>query len=683
MGRFYKFATYSLITFTIFFGGFSFAHAGVFDVFNFFNKVGNFKKIGIDFNKLFARGELVEFFNKDGASITSIPCGETFSVQSEGNDGNEIWIIQSKNGSVRYDGLLPVPLTYTTNCGDDVGIYYQTFYSYFNGQKNEQTSQNIIFEILPSAGGSQSQLPSPDGDSQEEEPDVDSSLIKINEICRVSIIKNSVPINDIRRFQISVGNIVDWIIEGDPGLSIYWFGTGISDPDGVFVGVTPYKLTYQYKDYDVGKYVRHAEAKDSNGNIICRSGNMLVRVVAGASETPLVSILPTPTPTPESLLIPKFRPESGFGFSKDIYSWMAIDYSDINAIKNQMSLLKQAGVSGVQVYLMRWSEVGLNLDRTVSPFAAHDQINNRIMNVASDAGMEIYSEFFSHEPGLFESVTKNSNSNYPINVPKNQVSPLKEVVKNGLISQFYNYVYETVNKYPQIKYWGFINEADTYELEDLIILQNTFYDAVKSANSTALVGSASPTFPELLAPREKLHPTVISAMNSGRTNWLRTHPEIYNFWKSFYSRSKYDFVQVHQLGMRYWTASGEWKDDGFKISSSGQAVFDPVSSSRWQLLKSGIDNVRTLTGNKQITSQVDIGTDLSIGHPDYWPRVGINFEEAASGKYGYNMLDIYQLKENMIIQPSGREEHYIETFVFDKEGVPTDLYKSIQKTNQK
>src|SRR3990167_6661278 len=66
-------------------------------------------------------------------------------------------------------------------------------------------------------------------------------------------------------------------------------------------------------------------------------------------------------------LAPEFRPESGFGFSQKTYPFFGIDYSDPAQIKKQVKMLKQAGITSVQVYF-NWSEVVERPDGTVTHF---------------------------------------------------------------------------------------------------------------------------------------------------------------------------------------------------------------------------------------------------------------------------------------------------------------------------
>lgn len=390
---------------------------------------------------------------------------------------------------------------------------------------------------------------------------------------------------------------------------------------------------------------------------------------------------------------PEFRPESGFGFSQKVYPWFGIDYSDPVEIRKQVRLLKQAGITSAQIYF-NWSEVVERPDGTVT-HSDNWRIPDMVVGILTEEGTEIHAEIFTHFTGVFESGAKNSNSILPINVPVNQVAPLGEIIRLGKIKQFRSWARQLVSRYPQIKFWGFLNEADSWLLnltaEELVQLQNAYYEEVKSVNSLALVGSASPTFPELIAPVENLHPVIFEALgyqkdSSGKitrqtgriTKWLQanyniSYPEYYSFWRKFYEKSGFDVVQIHQLGATAWNPRGPWYDDGFDASGN----FIPEKSSRWKIIKAGVDNIRKLTGNKIITSQVGIGTDLPIGHPDYWKRADLNFREAASGKYGYDFLDIYHLRQNFIVF-NGEISPVADTFLFTEQAEPSPLYFTIQ-----
>ncbi len=423
----------------------------------------------------------------------------------------------------------------------------------------------------------------------------------------------------------------------------------------------------------------------------------------------LVSFGLDPLPFYEGLRTKHFTPEarieSGFGFSKEVYEFFTVDYSNLQDIERQVRFLKEAGVSAVQVYAMRWSEVGQNPDGSVYPFEIHNRVNDAVIEKLTEMGIEIHSEFFTHFHGSFESRFKNPDSAFGINVPANQVPPLSDVVKLGMKTQFQDYVTAVVKRYPQIRFWGFINEADGkiygFTAEELITLQNAFYDAVKRGNTNALVGSASPTLPEVIASPEKLHPRILEALgyywengeikrDEGKSlellpQYWKPYPEIYKFWKEFYAKAKYDVVQLHQLGPPMWNKNGAWKDDGFRKSrKDGGLVFDPDNSTRWQILKAGVQNVRELVGNKPITSQVGIGTDLDIlvGSPEHWFRVQKNLEEATSGKYGYDFFDTYHLRENFAVLPDGKEVSLIDVFIFDEHAYPTPLYDTLKVVYQ-
>lgn len=372
---------------------------------------------------------------------------------------------------------------------------------------------------------------------------------------------------------------------------------------------------------------------------------------------------------------PEFRPESGFGFSREVYHWLFNDYADEESVRRQAKLLKEAGVASVQIYFMRWPEVVLDSSGRAAPTAEHIKINDMLMRVLSEEEVEIHSEFFTHFSGYFESQEINPESPFSINVPASQVPPISQVVKSGLTNQFRSYVSQIVSRYPQVKFWGFMNEADTQDLQDLITLQNAFYEEVKKANPNTLVGAAGPTFPEIIAPYEKLNPAVRKAFDDGNAGFIqdwRPYPEIYEFWKEFYSRTNYDVVQLHQLGVSAWMS---WRDDSFDEKGN----FNPGQSLRWQLLKAGIENIRKLVGNKLITSQVHIDTDAPYGTPEYWQKVQLYFGEAASGKYEYDFLDIYQLRENFVKLPDGSLYKTANNYVFNETVGPSPLYDTVQE----
>lgn len=371
---------------------------------------------------------------------------------------------------------------------------------------------------------------------------------------------------------------------------------------------------------------------------------------------------------------PEFRPESGFGFSQEVYPWLLNDYANEESIRRQAKLLKEAGIASVQVYFMRWPEVTLDSFGRAFPTPEHIKINDMLMRVLTEEEIEIHSEFFTHFSGYFESREINPESPFSINVPANQVPPISQVVKMGLTNQFRSYASQIVGRY-QVRFWGFMNEADTQNLEDLIILQNILYEEVKKVNPSALVGAAGPTFPEIIAPYDKLHPAIRKAFDNGNAGFIqdwRPYPEIYEFWKEFYSRTNYDVVQLHQLGVSAWK---EWKDDSFDESGN----FNPENSLRWQLLKAGVENIRNLVGNKLITSQIHIDSDAPYKTPEYWEKVQLNFREAASGKYGYDFLDIYQLRENFVKLPDGSLYKTANNYIFSEALSPSPLYDTVQE----
>lgn len=616
-------------------------------------------------------------FVKDEFPTDSITCGEKFTIEILNYEKPTVWLTQdiTKDGQTlgRYNGEFPVPLTYTSNCSNDPGVYRHKFYFLNNGAKGEEIG-SFTFTIYPKEG-----VKIPDPTPRTVPPE---TATPTPERRRPTPQPENTCSFRVNKTEFKIGETIEIDITSTPtSLDAFWFGTGITGKRGVYAGVTPFHLSYEFRIGDEGNYLRYAVIRDGLGNTVCETEKISIQVISSApSPTFTSNVTPTKSPKSEGSSKPSFRPESAFGFSQEVYPWLEVDDAEEEAIRKQAKLLKSVGVSAVQVYLMRWSEVGLNSDRSVSPFPVHDKVNDLVVRVLSEEGITIHSEVFSHFKGTFESKEKNPDSSLFINVPANQVPPLSETVNRRLTRQFYSYVFRTVRRYPQIQSWGFINEADQYKIRDLIIMQNTFYDAVKSANSRALVGAASPTFPEAVAPREDLHSAIIKALGEGRDDPMRSYsyPDIYNFWKQFYSKTKYDTVQLHQLGVRYWKESG-WKDDGFRRGNDGKEIFDPENSIRWQLLKKGVENIRSLTGDKIITSQVDVATDISINDPRYWPRVQNNFEEAASGKYGYNFLDLYQLKENFINWPNGQKQRTNETFVFDSNANPSPLYDSVKK----
>ena len=427
---------------------------------------------------------------------------------------------------------------------------------------------------------------------------------------------------------------------------------------------------------------------------------------------------------------PKLRIESGFTFSNEVYDFFEYDQADSNDVRKQARLLKQAGVNQVQVYLLRWSEV----DSDGKPFPIHDEINDRIVKILDEEGLGIHVEFFTHyinESGytFFYSWDEEKNreekwkSQYPINVPANQIVPLNDVIENGLLPQFYDYVYNTVKRYPQIKSWGFLNEVDAwgFESDNLIILQNTYYDAVKNANPDAMVGVAGPTFPEILAPPEKLNSDIFESLgyyydengvikreektiiNGENTtvmawaldyHWKIKYPEVYDGWKRFYKNAKYDFVQIHQLGVGYWP-NADWY---YNTSYEGDWYYDPFlkveknsDSLRWELVRAGVDNVRQMVGDVPITSQVDVGVldeKIKVGTPEYWLNVQSNFKKVSSGEYGFDFLDLYHLRRNTIDYTFyNRTTEKWETttysapdiYLFNTSAEPSPLYDEVAK----
>ena len=385
----------------------------------------------------------------------------------------------------------------------------------------------------------------------------------------------------------------------------------------------------------------------------------------------------------DSEFTPELRVESGFGFSNEIYDFFEYDYADSDAVRKQARLLKQAGVNQVQVYLLRWSEI----DSNGVPFDSQYEVNDRIVKILTEEGLDIHVEFFTHHTNLFESKAKNPNTAYPLDVPSNQIAPLAKVVEENLVPQFQDYVIDTVRRYPQIKSWGFMNEVDqlnAWDFDDLIIMQNAYYQAVKEANPDALVGAAGPTFPELLAPKEKLNPEVSKALDNPimvkglADSWGITYPEVYDKWKKFYDNSRYDFVQIHQLGVGYWPNADWYYDTSSKTGKNSDAL-------QWELVKSGVDNMRQMVGELPITSQVDVGVHdktIKTGSSEYWQAVQSNFREAASGKYGFDFMDIYHMRVNWYDYYDKVKDETIkikatETYIFDKNAEPSLLYETI------
>ena len=394
---------------------------------------------------------------------------------------------------------------------------------------------------------------------------------------------------------------------------------------------------------------------------------------------------------------PQYRPEAGFAFSRQVYDFLLADYADPEDVRRQARLLFRAGVRSVQLYLLRWSEVLLVRDgdgRIVArPSPLHDRINDAIVEILSEEGLKIHVEFFSHHPGLFESRKKNPDSLFSINVPAHQAPPLPRIFVAGLLPQFQEYVFDTVRRYPQIRSWGFLNEVDAWDVDDLVSLQNAYFEAVKAANPEALVGAASPTFPEVLAPAGDLHAAVFERLGyyfnqqgevrrdpeRNRAPWLadqwKAYPSIYEGWKTFYSEARFDFVQLHQLGVRAWTPEGWAGDNGY----DARGAFLRERSTRWQLVRKGVENVHSLAPEVPVTSQVDIdtGTDLPVGGREYWRRVQQNFVEAASGGYGYHFLDTYQLRENFARLADGTWWRVTRNPIFTVDISPTPLYLTV------
>jgi hypothetical protein len=75
---------------------------------------------------------LAYFVDQDGNRIDTIECGQPFDFRVEGF--SQVYLRQTKDGQLQYDGMLNVPMGYyTSSCFSDPGLYHGEVYDPYVG----------------------------------------------------------------------------------------------------------------------------------------------------------------------------------------------------------------------------------------------------------------------------------------------------------------------------------------------------------------------------------------------------------------------------------------------------------------------------------------------------------------------------------------------------------------------
>jgi hypothetical protein len=93
-------------------------------------------------------------FYQQSFKVSSVICGQAYSFGISNFSEPQIWLVQTKNSAKSYDGAYSVPVTYTSQCNRDEGVYTNTAYKFVNGQKGDLLG-SADFEVKSLA----SQLP--------------------------------------------------------------------------------------------------------------------------------------------------------------------------------------------------------------------------------------------------------------------------------------------------------------------------------------------------------------------------------------------------------------------------------------------------------------------------------------------------------------------------------------------
>lgn len=82
----------------------------------------------------------------NGNAVSSVVCGSTYSMTIPGMEGQQIYLVQQKDGSPQFSGNFSIPMSnYQSICPQDVGTYTASAYSLADGSLIAQGT----FQVLP------------------------------------------------------------------------------------------------------------------------------------------------------------------------------------------------------------------------------------------------------------------------------------------------------------------------------------------------------------------------------------------------------------------------------------------------------------------------------------------------------------------------------------------------------
>jgi hypothetical protein len=91
-----------------------------------------------------------EFFNAQGQVITSILCGQPYTLDIPGHPPGQVWLRQFKNQQPQYEGPFTIPMApYTSNCKTEVGVYHNDFFELAADGTRGAYIGSVQFSVLP------------------------------------------------------------------------------------------------------------------------------------------------------------------------------------------------------------------------------------------------------------------------------------------------------------------------------------------------------------------------------------------------------------------------------------------------------------------------------------------------------------------------------------------------------
>ncbi|PIR41907.1 MAG: hypothetical protein COV30_01140, partial [Candidatus Yanofskybacteria bacterium CG10_big_fil_rev_8_21_14_0_10_37_15] len=210
----------------------------------------------IGFNYSSAHFSKPTFRDKNGKTIESVICGDkeqAYSLDVSNHSNTKIWLLQTKNGKLQYEGELAVPSPlYTAVCNQDEGEYSTSVYHLDNGKKGAFIG-SIKFYI-------------------EKPPFTCSLSVETNQS------NNVIYVGENARFSWTINNVINPNV-----FKSYWYGTknGVNDVSGawtIFSGNVLKWTTDIYKESQVGEYTRKIQFRDSFNKNVCETNSVSVSV---------------------------------------------------------------------------------------------------------------------------------------------------------------------------------------------------------------------------------------------------------------------------------------------------------------------------------------------------------------------------------------------------------------------